>query len=121
MLGVILSGDVIRSNVFIDKGRYVFDSFDECLCMKPNTVIKLSWEATIGSRKYIWSRQVVVGVILKSINAQNKHFPYNNPNSFCVCLESVYNYVLIPGHLSILLTFILGPVGNFHNNVYCNI
>ena len=94
--------NVIISNVFTDEGRYVFDLFDECLCrkhwlsMKPNTVIKLSWEAAISSRKYIRNRQVGVGVIVKSINAQNKHFPFNTPNSFCVCLESVNNYVSIP-------------------------
>ena len=32
--GVILSGDVIISYVFIDKERHVFDSFNECLCRK---------------------------------------------------------------------------------------
>ena len=58
--------------VFIDKERYVFDSFNECFCrkhwliMKLTTVIKSSWEADIGWRKYIWSRQVAVGIVLKS-------------------------------------------------------
>ena len=48
LLEVILSGDVIIGYVFLDKERYVFNSFDECLCrkhrhsMKLNTTVKAS-------------------------------------------------------------------------------
>ena len=59
---------------------------------------------------------------MKSINAQNKHFPHDNPNSFCVCLKIDNNYVLI-SRTSFNPTYIcIRPGWKFsYNNVYCSV
>ena len=38
--------------------------------MKLDAVLKSSWEAAIGSRKYVPGRQVIVGVVFESINVR---------------------------------------------------